>query len=168
MRLRVPACTPTVACRSSPSNGPGPGGRRRRRSCAVREREAKLGAGPAFVLPDLDGVIDGVTATALPQRNLDAVYYDTPDLRLARRGITVRHRTGEDDGWTVKLPEDGDRGSALVRNELTFPGARAAGPPPPVADLVHAHVASATIPRTSTRRASPLAVFVPTCARSGP
>ena len=63
----------------------------------MREREAKLGAGPAFVLPDLDGVIDGVTATALPQRNLDAVYYDTPDLRLARRGITVRHRTGEDD-----------------------------------------------------------------------
>jgi len=121
----------------------------------VREREAKLGAGPAFVLPDLDGVIDGVTATALPQRNLDAVYYDTPDLRLARRGITVRHRTGEDDGWTVKLPEDGDRGSALVRNELTFPGARAAGPPPPVADLVHAHVRTSKlgpVARLRTRR----------------
>jgi CHAD domain-containing protein len=121
----------------------------------VREREAKLGAGPAFALPDLNGVIDGLTATALPQRSLDAVYYDTPDLRLARRGITVRHRTGEDDGWTVKLPEDGDRGPALVRDELTFPGARAAGPPPPVADLVRAHVRTSTlgpVARLRTRR----------------
>ena len=121
----------------------------------MREREAKLGAGPAFALPDLDGVIDGATATALPPRNLDAVYYDTPDLRLARWGITVRHRTGEDDGWTVKLPEDGDRGPALVRNELTFPGARAAGPPPPVTDLVRAHVRSSTfrpVARLRTRR----------------
>lgn len=121
----------------------------------MREREAKLGAGPAFALPDLDGVIDGVTATALPQRHLDAVYYDTPDLRLARRGITVRHRTGEDDGWTVKLPEDGGRGPTLVRNELTFPGARAAGPPPPVADLVRAHVRTSTlgsVARLRTRR----------------
>ena len=121
----------------------------------MREREAKLGAGPAFALPDLDGVIDGVTATALPQRHLDAAYYDTPDLRLARRGITVRHRTGEDDGWTVKLPDDGGRGPTLVRNELTFPGARVAGPPKPVADLVRAHVRTSTlgsVARLRTRR----------------
>jgi CHAD domain-containing protein len=121
----------------------------------VREREAKLGAGPAFDLPDLEGVIDGLTATAFPQRHLDAVYYDTRDLRLARWGITVRHRTGEDDGWTVKLPEDGGGEATLVRNELTFPGARAAGPPPPVADLVRAHVRTSTlapVARLRTRR----------------
>jgi CHAD domain-containing protein len=121
----------------------------------VREREAKLGAGPAFALPDLDGVIDGITATALPQRHLDAVYYDTPDLRLARRGITVRHRTGDGDGWTLKLPEDEGRGPALVRNELNFPGARAATAPPPVADLVRAHVRTSTfgsVARLRTRR----------------
>lgn len=120
----------------------------------MREREVKLGAGPGFDLPDLDGVIDGLTATAFPQRHLDAVYYDTVDLRLARWGITVRHRTGEDDGWTVKLPEDGG-GAALVRNELTFPGARAAGPPPPVSDLVRAHVRTSTlgpVARLRTRR----------------
>jgi CHAD domain-containing protein len=113
----------------------------------VREREAKLGAGPAFVLPDLDGVIDGLTATALPPRHLDAVYYDTPDLRLARHGITVRHRSGEDDdGWTVKLPaRDEPAGSALVRNELPFPGTRGAGVPPPALDLVSAHVRTSTL-----------------------
>ena len=55
-------------------------------------------------------------------RTLLAVYYDTPDLRLARWGVTVRHRTGDGTGWTVKLPE-GEEGPALVRRELTFEGA---------------------------------------------
>jgi CHAD domain-containing protein len=36
---------------------------------------------------------------------LDAVHYDTADLRLARRGITLRRRRGgHDAGWHVKLP----------------------------------------------------------------
>ena len=122
----------------------------------MREREAKLGAGPAFALPDLDGVIDGLTATALPQRHLDAVYYDTPDLRLARWGITLRHRSGEDDGWTLKLPaRDEAEGTALVRNELQFPGTRGGGVPAPALDLVRAHVRTSTlgaVARLSTRR----------------
>jgi CHAD domain-containing protein len=122
----------------------------------VREREAKLGAGPAFGLPDLDGVIDGLAASALPERHLDAVYYDTPDLRLARRGITVRHRTGEDDGWTVKLPAgDEESGPALVRTELHFPGTRGSGVPASALDLVRAHVRTSTfgsVARLRTRR----------------
>ncbi len=121
----------------------------------MREREAKLGAGPAFALPDLDGLIDGLVATPLPERHLDAVYYDTDDLRLARSGITVRHRTGEDDGWTVKLPEGGDGDATLVRNELNFPGPRGAGPPSPVGDLVRAHVRTSSlgpVARLRTRR----------------
>ena len=64
---------------------------------------------------------DGVTAVARVPRTLMAVYYDTPDLRLARWGVTVRHRTGDGTGWTVKLPE-GEEGPALVRRELTFEG----------------------------------------------
>jgi CHAD domain-containing protein len=122
----------------------------------VHEREVKLSAGPAFVVPDLDGVIDGTTAISLPTRQLDAVYYDTPDLRLARRGVTVRHRTGDDDGWTLKLPEDDDGEGALVRNELAFPGTRAGGPPAPVLDLVLAYVRSSKlgiVARLRTRRA---------------
>ena len=36
-----------------------------------------------------------------------AVYWDTSDLRLAREGVTLRHRFGEGpgkDGWHLKLP----------------------------------------------------------------
>ncbi len=37
--------------------------------------------------------------------DLDAVYFDTADLRLAARRITLRRRTGgDDDGWHLKLP----------------------------------------------------------------
>ncbi|MGI8807393.1 MAG: CHAD domain-containing protein [Acidimicrobiales bacterium] len=89
------------------------------------ETEVKLGAWAGFELPPLDGTIDDVTAMVRAPRTLMAVYYDTPDLRLARWGVTVRHRTGDTSGWTVKLPE-GDDGPALIRRELTFEGSAAA------------------------------------------
>ena len=85
------------------------------------ETEVKMGAWAGFELPPLDGVVDDVTAVPRSPLTLMAVYYDTPDLRLARWGVTVRHRTGDKSGWTVKLPE-GDNGPALVRRELTFDG----------------------------------------------
>jgi len=66
------------------------------------EREVKLGAAPGFHLPALDGVLEGVTADAADEKRLETVYHDTPDLRLARWGVSLRHRAGE--GWTVKLP----------------------------------------------------------------
>ncbi|MYS24890.1 CYTH domain-containing protein, partial [Streptomyces sp. DvalAA-14] len=48
---------------------------------------------------------------------LDAVYYDTADLRLLAHGITLRRRTGgHDEGWHVKLP--GGRGE---RREVHAP-----------------------------------------------
>ncbi|WP_265445234.1 divalent cation tolerance protein CutA [Flexivirga meconopsidis] len=41
--------------------------------------------------------------------HLRALYYDTPDVRLAQRGISLRRRTGgADDGWHLKLPRGGD------------------------------------------------------------
>ena len=85
------------------------------------ETEVKLGAWAGFELPALDGVVEEVTSVARAPRTLIAVYYDTPDLRLARWGVTVRHRSGDGNGWTVKLPE-GDAGPALVRRELNFEG----------------------------------------------
>ena len=87
----------------------------------------KLGAWAGFSLPSLDDLGDGLTASAVPERVLDSVYYDTPGLRLARWGVTIRHRTGEGTGWTVKLPE-GDDGPALVRREVTFEGSPGAVP----------------------------------------
>jgi CHAD domain-containing protein len=94
----------------------------------VREREAKLSAWAGFALPDLNGVVDGAVALPLPDAKLTAIYWDTPDLRLVRSGMSLRHRAGDgENGWTVKLPE-GEEGPALVRRELAFDGTGAAVP----------------------------------------
>ena len=99
------------------------------------ERELKLSVPPRFRPPDLDGVVEGVTAARLDPLSLRATYYDTRDLRLIRWGITMRYRTGE--GWTVKLP--GDSSSELMsRHELHFDG----GPrrlPVDALELLRAH-----------------------------
>src|SRR3977135_230621 len=89
------------------------------------EREVKLGAGPAFHLPDLSGVLDGVTVTPPEAVRLETVYYDTADLRLARWGVSLRQLAGE--GWPLKLPPtrvagDGQNQTLLERDELTFQG----------------------------------------------
>ena len=99
------------------------------------EREAKLVAPPGLGMPNLDELVPGTRAVSRPVQRLDATYYDTPDLRLARSGITVRHRGGESGpAWTVKLPEDGS-GSDLVRREIRFDGP-SGRVPRPAADLV--------------------------------
>src|SRR5207244_9700503 len=59
-------------------------------------------ASPAFSLPDLDDVAAAVETSPVDERRLETVYYDTPDLRLARWGANLRIRQGE--GWTLKLP----------------------------------------------------------------
>src|SRR3954452_22367757 len=89
------------------------------------ERELKLGAWPEFELPDLSGVLDGVVPGTCTERELDAVYYDTGDLHLLRRGATLRFRRGEPPGdvWTAKLPS-GAAAKGLARRELTEPGSR--------------------------------------------
>jgi CHAD domain-containing protein len=85
----------------------------------MKEREAKLAAPPGFDLPPLGGPEDGYAAEPLATRRLSTTYYDTPDLRLARWGASLRYRPGE--GWTVKLPE-GEHGVLLVRAEHVFGG----------------------------------------------
>ena len=115
------------------------------------EREVKLGAGPAFHLPDLAGVIEGVAVGPSETVRLETVYYDTPDLRLARWGVSLRHRAGE--GWTLKLAP-ATSGGLLERDELTFQGA-AKKPPEAAVDVVRAYVRkSALVPvaRLSTVR----------------
>jgi CHAD domain-containing protein len=85
-------------------------------------------------LPDLNGVVEGARTEPIPTATLTATYYDSDDLRLARCGSTLRHRS--DEGWSVKLPLPGD-GDVLIRRELRFDGL--AGKPPPAArDLVTA------------------------------
>lgn len=62
--------------------------------------------------------IAGVAAVGEPRRDkLEAVYFDTADLRLLRRGTTLRRRTGGPDaGWHLKVPTGPD-----TREELREP-----------------------------------------------
>ncbi len=122
------------------------------------EREVKLAAGPAFHLPDLTGVVDGVVVAPPEAMRLETVYYDTPDLRLARWGVSLRYRAGE--GWTLKLapssPAADTRGQAgiLERDELSFSGS-AKRPPEAAVAHVRAYVRSAQlapVARLSTLR----------------
>src|SRR5438034_4010481 len=111
----------------------------------VRERELKLAAPGSFVVPDLtdDGL--GVLAMQeLPELTLTSTYYDSADLRLARSGVTLRYRTGEETGpaWTLKLPAAGH--DASERDEHTFQGSPDAIPLE-AAELVTAFVRSAPI-----------------------
>ncbi len=74
------------------------------------EREIKLSAGEGFVLPELGG-------ERLPTRVFVSTYHDTADFRLARHGVTFRHRSEDGAGlWQLKLPF-GD-----ARRELERPG----------------------------------------------
>jgi CHAD domain-containing protein len=105
------------------------------------EREVKLTPAPGFRVPSLTGVAEGVVARPDEILELRADYYDTPDLRLARAGASLRYRPP--DGWTVKLPNTGD-GAMLVRGEHTFSGESASVPDDAV-DLVRAYVRTATV-----------------------
>ena len=91
------------------------------------EVERKLDVGAATILPTLTGV-DGVATMGQPvEHHLEATYFDTADLDLARHGVTLRRRTGGDDaGWHVKLPRGKD-----TRTEVRRPlGGATRGPCP--------------------------------------
>ena len=86
------------------------------------------------LVPGLEAV--GLVAAESRGLNLRALYLDTPDLALARRGVVLRvRRGGDDDGWHVKLPGDHDDPTrARDRLELSWPAEETdglAGPPPP-------------------------------------
>src|SRR6266566_2916802 len=105
-----------------------------------KEVEVKLGAGPAFHLPSLEGVVEGAVVQSPEVLHLETVYHDTPDLRLARWGVSLRHRGGE--GWTLKLsplPGSASIPGVLERTELNYPGGPKRPPEAAVA-VVRAYV----------------------------
>lgn len=77
------------------------------------ERETKLTVADDFTMPGLDA-LPGVTADDEGERQLDAVYWDSDDLRLAHAGVGLRHRNGV---WTFKGRSRRD-GDAVVREEI--------------------------------------------------
>ncbi len=106
------------------------------------EREVKLRAGDAFRLPELGG-------EAIEPRLFVSTYHDTADHRLARRGITLRHRVENGKGlWQLKLQRGG------ARLELEEPGSPVA-PPEELCALLVAHLRGVSlqpIARLRTRR----------------
>jgi CHAD domain-containing protein len=116
----------------------------------MRERETKLAPAPGFRLPDLTGVVEGVSTVPADTLDLQATYFDTPDLRLARSGASLRYRN--DEGWLVKLPEpDSDEDGLLARHEHRFDGAPGA-PPTDALDLLLGLVRTASVGPVSRMR----------------
>lgn len=71
----------------------------------------------ATVVPSLTGVPGVARVGQAVELHLEATYFDTADLTLARHGVTLRRRTGGDDeGWHLKLPSGQD-----ARTELRLP-----------------------------------------------
>ena len=100
----------------------------------MRELEVKLSVDDPFVTPPLAEAETGIAGMQeLPALDLRATYYDTPDLRLARYGITLRYRSGEDKSvWTLKLPLGSHSRAGARRAQLRGRrAARAAGGPGP-------------------------------------
>ncbi len=72
------------------------------------ETERKYDVPAGFELPSLIGAADVTSADDAHTFDLDATYFDTDDLRLARNKRTLRRRTGGSDaGWHLKTPGDG-------------------------------------------------------------
>jgi len=118
----------------------------------MREREIKLAPPPGFQLPDLDGIVSGLSAITRDPLLVQTTYYDTVDLRLARAGASLHSRNH--DGWTVELPgivADG----VLVRAEHQVAGVTG-HPPVAATDLLRAYLRTArpgVVARLRTRRA---------------
>ncbi len=95
---------------------------------ATTERELKL-AGDDVRLADLRG-------EPIADRTFISTYHDTPDLRLAASGITLRHRVeGSTGAWQLKLPQDGSRLEVEV-------GGNSNTVPKRILGLLHAHLRS--------------------------
>ncbi|WP_424919410.1 CHAD domain-containing protein [Streptomyces sp. wa1064] len=104
-----------------------------------REIERKYEATDDTRLPDLTRAagVDRTVHRGLTE--LDAVYYDTADLRLAADALTLRRRTGgADEGWHAKFPV-----AVGVRDEIHEPLSDTL--PPSLAALLRSRVRHAEI-----------------------
>jgi CHAD domain-containing protein len=114
------------------------------------ERKYDVQDGAAFPkLKDLPGVAH---VDKPVKHRLEAEYFDTEDLRLASREITLRRRTGGSDaGWHLKLPAGPGE-----RHEYHEPfGQDGDSVPEPLMRLVRVHVrdsALVVVARLNTRR----------------
>jgi CHAD domain-containing protein len=113
-----------------------------------RKYDAAGAAGALDAVTSMTGVA-GVAAVSQPgEEILDAIYYDTADLRLIRAGVTLRRRTGgEDAGWHLKLPAGAD-----TRDEIRLPLDAAEPAGKPAAGMASKN--ASTAPRTAGKPAA--------------
>lgn len=91
------------------------------------EIEDKYDVDELFTLPDLTGVGPIASVGEPQEESLEALYFDTPDLRLATGQATLRRRLGgHDAGWHLKLAI-----APGVRTEIHHPADESAGTTPP-------------------------------------
>lgn len=116
----------------------------------VTGRTTTLSAWPGFTLPDLDGVSNGARTRRRETIDLDTSYFDTRELRLVRRGITLRHRRrGAREVWTLELPVgDAERASRPEREAVEV-AAPAGAVPDELALLVAPHVRTESLARVA-------------------
>lgn len=84
----------------------------------VLEREMKLRVPGHFDASGLPGTFGNLVITDPVVVTLEAVYYDTEDLRLLAGGMSLRYR----DGWMVKLAQPPDRPDLMQRLEVPIDG----------------------------------------------
>jgi CHAD domain-containing protein len=117
----------------------------------IVEIERKYDVDRGFTVPDLSG-LPGCARVAGPETHLlVATYFDTEDLRLAARGVTLRRRRGgEDAGWHLKIPRGPD-----AKNELRAPLGKTQNAPARLVSLVTAYTRGERlrpVARLETRR----------------
>lgn len=100
------------------------------------ETERKFDVDDSYARPDL------VDLVAVRDDGTDVLvtrYLDTPELRLWREGVVLRHRSGGPDaGWHLKLPDTSGGGAdeARVRLEVQLPATSGKGHDDPPAQLL--------------------------------
>lgn len=132
------------------------------------EEERKYDADTRFSLPDLkDCLPKGGRVLTLAPITMRAIYFDTHDLRLARAGVSLRHRSSgglatdrepaddePEQPWTVKLPTD----VPGTRHEINRPPTSTTGPrtaasiPPDLVSLVTVYTRGAALAPVATLR----------------
>ena len=116
-------------------------------AAVVREIDRKydLPAGRTAALDAVQAVAGRAGVAAVSQQGeqlLDAVYYDTADLRLISAGVTLQRRTGgEEAAWYLDLPAGAD-----TRDEIRLPLAAPGGAvPEELAALARAYTRGAAL-----------------------
>ena len=112
------------------------------------EEERKYAIDGGVDLPDLAGCLPtGGRVRTLGVATLRATYFDTSDLRLARAGVSLRHRRGDAKPWTVKLPT----ATVGVRHEISRSGPVGTIPEELVALLTVYHQGAPLVPAATLR-----------------